>query len=139
MKTQNYEKPKIKVVSLQNENAVANTCWGYHGTNTRLYCDLEGEGYASFQIGSGSCTLNLVNVRYYCSKYPYDENADSNGNHGGIPMLDYDDSNTANVHEGKVLLNKLNQKLLESGGSTGNPYKGEGQTVIPDNPSSSWS
>ena len=48
-----YEKPAMKFVSLMSEEAVANTCWGYHGTDTLLYCDIPGEGYFSFQIASG--------------------------------------------------------------------------------------
>ena len=31
-----YEKPALKFVELRNEEAVANTCWGYHGTDTKL-------------------------------------------------------------------------------------------------------
>ena len=50
MMTETYEKPKMKFVSLRNEEAVANTCWGYHGTDTKLYCDVSGEGYFSFRL-----------------------------------------------------------------------------------------
>ena len=32
-----YEKPKMEFVNVQNENKIANTCWGYHGTDTLLY------------------------------------------------------------------------------------------------------
>lgn len=60
-----YEKPELKFVALRNEENVANTCWGHHGSGTRLYCDLEGEGWASFQIGGKSCELNLINVLYH--------------------------------------------------------------------------
>lgn len=57
-----YEKLSLKFVELRNEEAVANTCWGYHGTGTKLYCDVSGEGYFSFQIAGGSCTLNAINI-----------------------------------------------------------------------------
>ena len=33
-----YEKPKMEFVNVQNENKIANTCWGYGGTDTLLYC-----------------------------------------------------------------------------------------------------
>lgn len=33
----NYEKPELKFVSIRNEEAIANICWGYHGTGTKFY------------------------------------------------------------------------------------------------------
>lgn len=39
MNTTNYEKPKMKFVSLRNKKEVANTCWGGHGNQmTWFYC-----------------------------------------------------------------------------------------------------
>lgn len=108
-----YEKPALKFVSVRNEEAVANTCWGYHGTDTVLYCDAPGEGYFSFQIGGGSCALNLVNILYY----------DSNGNSGQA------------TDQQKAILTEI---LKNSGGNQGNPYSGEGSTVFPDHPGN-WS
>lgn len=108
-----YEKPAMKFISLRSEEAVANTCWGYHGTETLLYCDIPGEGYCSFQIGGGSCTLNLVNVTYY----------------------DSEKNPTPATSEQLAILDSI---LKKSGGESGNPYKGEGSTVIPDHPGE-WS
>lgn len=108
-----YEKPAMKFVSLRSEEAVANTCWGYHGTGTLLYCDIPGEGYCSFQIGGGSCTLNLVNVIYY----------------------DSEQKASPATSEQLAILDSI---LRNSGGESGNPYKGEGSTVIPDHPGE-WS
>lgn len=113
MMTETYEKPKMKFVSLRNEEAVANTCWGYHGTDTVLYCDIPGEGYFSFQIAGGSCTLNAINLVYY----------DGDGN-----VKPYNS-------EQKAALMKI---LQSAGGESGNPYKGEGTTIIPDHPGQ-WS
>lgn len=113
MMTMKYEKPAMKFVELRNEEAVANTCWGYHGTDTLLYCDIEGEGYFSFQIAGGSCTLNAINIVYY----------DSDGNIGSYSQAQYD---------------ALMQILKSAGGESGNPYKGEGTTIIPDHPGD-WS
>lgn len=111
--TMTYEKPTMTFVSLRSEDAVANTCWGYHGTNTVLYCDIPGEGYMSFQIGGAECSLDLINVRYH----------DGDGN-----SFDATGDQTA----------ILDGILRASGGASGNPYKGEGSIVIPDNPGS-WS
>lgn len=110
---ENYEKPALKFVSLRNENAVANTCWGYHGTSQVLFCDIPGEGYCSFQIGSGSCNLNLINVMYY----------DNSGN-----------ISAATAEQIAALTAEVNK-----GGNNGQPYKGMGSIVIPDAPNPSWS
>ena len=108
-----YEKPSLKFVELRNEEAVANTCWGYHGKDTELYCDIPGEGYVSFQIGGDSCTLNLIKVYYY----------DGNGNKSNATATQIAD---------------LDAILRASGGESGNPYSGEGSTVIPGHPGQ-WS
>lgn len=108
-----YEKPAMKFVALRNEEAVANTCWGYHGDPTKLYCDIPGEGYVSFQIGGGSCTLNLINVIYY-------------------------DSNGKETTATQAQIDALTAILKKSGGESGNPFSGEGTTVIPDHPGQ-WS
>lgn len=113
MMTETYEKPKMKFVSLRNEEAVANTCWGYHGKSTVLYCDIPGEGYCSFQIGGSSCTLNLINITYY------------------------DGNNKASQATSQQIA-ELEKILRASGGESGNPYSGEGTTVIPDHPGQ-WS
>ena len=47
-----YKKPEMNFVSLRNENKVAGTCWGYHGTPTQLFYDSEGQGFVSFQIAA---------------------------------------------------------------------------------------
>lgn len=119
-----YEKPQLKFVSLQNEKAVANTCWGGHNKETTFYCDIEGKGFVSFQIAQGSCTLNLINVKYY--------GEDTNGD-GKITVKDT--SVDATEEQRKI----LNDILVNSGGSTGNNYNGEGTIVFPDRPDPSWS
>lgn len=124
MNTQRYEKPELKFVSLRNEESVAETCWGFHGTNTKLYCDISGKGFVSFQIKAGSCDLNLVNVQYY------GEDTNNDG------MISKDDHSVPATEE---QFNELYSILVESGGNAGNPYKGEGTIVIPDNPDPSWS
>ena len=113
MVKEKYEKPAMKFVELRNEEAVANTCWGYHGTATKLYCDVSGEGYFSFQIAGGSCTLNAINIIYY----------DGRGNVSDYTQAQYDE---------------LMKILRSAGGESGNPYKGEGTTIIPDHPGE-WS
>ena len=120
-----YEKPSMKYVSLRNESNVANTCWGFHGSDTKLYCDIDGPGWTSFQIAAGPCALNLINVYYY---------TDTNGN----GKADENDQGTLIV-SGDDKYNSLYKKLEESGGNNGTPYKGEGTIVIPDNPEGSWS
>ena len=115
----------MKKVSLQNENRVADTCWGYHGTDTRLYCDLEGEGWASFQIADGACALSLINVQYHT-----DSNNSGAADDGdiGVPLPTTDPK-----------YKELNDILLKSGGGEGNPYKGMGITVTPNDPKPEWS
>lgn len=124
MKIENYEKPAMKFVALRNEEKVADTCWGYHGTDTKLYCDISDKGFVSFQIAAGSCSLNLINVQYYGS--------DTNGD----GKISNDDTPVAATNSQKAELDRI---LRESGGESGNPYKGIGVTVIPDNPDPSWS
>lgn len=124
MKIESYEKPAMKFVALRNEEKVANTCWGYHGTNTKLYCDISDKGFVSFQIGGKSCTLNLINVQYYGN--------DTNGD-GKISNEDTSVAATASQ------ITELDGILRGSGGESGNPYAGEGTIVIPDNPDPSWS
>lgn len=111
MTMEKYERPALKFVALRNEETVANTCWGVHGTEQVLYCDIPGEGYFSFQIAGGSCALNVINVVYY----------DGNGVPGTYTDAQY---------------NELEAILRAAGGSQGNPYKG---TEIVDSPSESWS
>ena len=82
-----YEKPKMEFVNVQNENKIANTCWGY--------------------------SLDLINVMYY----------DNEGN-----------SSLATADQ----IATLTEILISSGGESGNPYKGEGSTVIPGEPGD-WS
>lgn len=111
--TMTYEKPTMTFVSLRSEDAVANTCWGHHGTETNLFCDIPGEGYLSFKIAGGSCTLNPIDVIYY------------DGDGSQRPATSWEISTLISIIE-------------PSGGESGNPYKGEGSIVIPDHPGS-WS
>ncbi|MCH3987604.1 MAG: hypothetical protein LKG56_07900 [Lachnospiraceae bacterium] len=120
-----YVKPAIKVVSLRNEETVANTCWGYHGSNHKLFCDIPGAGYMSFQIGGSKCSLNLTNVMYY-----------SDTNHDG--KIDGTDAPEQITSGSDSRYQELDKILRNSGGESGNPYKGEGTTVIPDQPGK-WS
>lgn len=108
-----YEKPTMTFVAVRNEEQVANTCWGHHGTGTVLYCDLPGQGYCSFQIAAGSCTLNMINVTYY----------DGLGNQSPA---------TADQ------ISQLTGILMSAGGESGNPFRGEGTTVIEGGPGD-WS
>ena len=113
MKIQSYEKPAMKFVSLRNESKVANTCWGGHGGSMKWYYDTEGPGYVSFQIGGGSCDLNLINVTYY----------DSQGNAS--------DADTSKIEE-------LNAALENAGGNKGSNFKGE-DSIFPTTPGTEWS
>lgn len=124
MKMGNYEKPEMKFVLLQNEEKVAATCWGYHGTDTELYCDISDKGFVSFQIGAGSCELNLINVKYYGS----DTNEDG--------KITKEDESVAATNE---QIDELKVILKDAGGKEGNPYKGMGTIVFPDVPNPEWS
>lgn len=108
MKT-NYQKPHMKFVAFQNEETIANTCWGHHSQGTTLYADAKDRrhGYYSFQIAPGSCSLNLINVMYIVK----------------------DEKKPASCSQ----IGALTKILAASGGECGNPYKGEG-TVVTTNP-----
>lgn len=102
----NYEKPDMKKVSFQSDEKIAKTCWGHHRKGTTLYADPSGEGYYSFQIAPGSCSLNLMNVRYITKNQESDATPD----------------------QVAVLANYL----VRSGGNEGNPFHGEGVSVKTD-------
>lgn len=116
MNNTNYEKPKMKFVSLRNKKEVANTCWGGHGNKMTWFYDTQGTGYVSFQIGGGECTLNLSNVKYY-------ENKESQGE---------------NIDQSNEKYNELHNALMKSGGESGNPFKNEGVNFFPE-PKPEWS
>lgn len=109
-----YKKPNLKFVSMRNEETVANTCWGGHGNSMTWYYDTKGDGYVSFQIGGGKCTLDLSNITYY---------------NGKGEVITNDGSRDA----------ELEAALKKSGGESGNPFKGEGVDFLPNNPDPSWS
>lgn len=114
MTMEKYEKPAMKFISLRNEEAVAATCWGNHGTDYTYYCDIQGAGYVSFQIGQGNCSMNLVNVTYY----------DNEGN-----------SSAAS----EAQIEALKQTLIEnSNNGKGTNHSAMGSIVLPD-PSPAWS
>ena len=69
MEKMTYEKPKAKFVSLQNQENVAEQCWGTHGKN-QWYYDTIGEGFVSFYISDGSCTTeSQLQVVFYENKH----------------------------------------------------------------------
>ena len=116
-KKKKYEKPRIEFHDLQLKEEIANTCWGGHG-NPKMtwYYDTKGIGYVSFQIGGGKCTLNLSNVKYYKDK---------------------DDPGTL-ISSGPQY-NELYTALKNSGGESGNPFKGEDTGLFPNKPNEGWS
>lgn len=117
MKTVVYEKPAMEFVSLRSEEAVADTCWGYHGSSQVFYWDFDGEGFMSFQIAQGSCALNLINVKYHPDQ----------GSAGVI------------VDEKSAYYKALVDHLTSTGGgSAANPYKEMGESIFP-NPDPEWS
>lgn len=115
-----YEKPSMQFVSLRNEETVADTCWGHHGTNTRMYCDVSGEGFLSFRIADGSCTLNIIDVLY----------------HKGHDDKEGTSLTSAIDPDGKMYA-ELEAILRKAGGESGNPYKGDDIEV--GKPEEKWS
>lgn len=108
-----YEKPSVKMVPLRSNESVANTCWGNHGPTTQRYWDTEGVGYVSFYCSGSSCGLTKQNLVVYYYDKKNDKEPDK-------------------VEPGTELHTKVYDKLLTSGGDSGNPFKGEEQ--FPDNP-----
>ncbi len=102
----------MKYVAMRNEEKIADTCWGHHGDGKTLYTDIPGPGYCSFQIGAGSCALNLINVKYV------NKNITDNATQEQIK--------------------ELSGILLTSAGSQGNSFKGEDAVIKPD-PDPEWS
>lgn len=116
MKMNEYEKPELKFVAIRSEKNVAKTCWGGHGKSDTWYYDISGEGFVSFQISPGSCALNLTNVQYYKGE--------------GVEGVLIDSMDPKYV--------ELQDALVQSGGSDGNPFAGEG-VDFPLKPDPSWS
>lgn len=114
-KKKKYEKPTIEFHGLQLKEDIANTCWGGHGNTMTWYYDTKGEGYVSFQIGGGKCTLNLSNVIYY-----------------------KDIHDTGTLISSGPQYDELKAALRASGGESGNPFKGEG-SEFPNTPNPGWS
>ena len=113
MKTKIYEKPKMTFVSLQNQKAVADKCWGNHGTG-RKYYDTAGPGYVAFTIEAGSCTANqgALQMFYYDSK---------------------EDEFAEPISSGNQYYDEAYDKLISaSGGNYAQPFKGE--ESFPDTP-----
>lgn len=116
MKVMEYEKPSMEFVSLRNDSAVAATCWGNHGKQVYMYCDIPGDGFMSFQIKGSSCTLDLINVRYH----------ESQGHEGYF------------VDDGTEHYETLEEILSVAGGNNGNPYKDK-EIEIVEKPDPEWS
>lgn len=113
-----YEKPSIKMVPLRSQKAIADTCWGYHGTgNVNYYYDTEGKGFVKFTVNASSCTLNDETLLYYESK---------------------DDREPEVLIEGPIHEEWL-KAIKEAGGNSGNPVKGHGTIFVPDQPGDSMS
>lgn len=113
MKTKTYEKPKMTFVSLQNQKAVADKCWGHHGTGYKYY-DTAGSGFVSFTIAGGSCTTadGALQMNYYDSK---------------------EDTSPESISSGNQYYDEVFEKLMSvSGGSYAQPFKGEDS--FPDTP-----
>lgn len=110
MEKEIYEKPSMKFVSIRNEEAVANTCWGGHSGALAWNYDTSGTGYVSFQIMGGKCSLDGLTVTYH--NIPEDKQ--------------------------KAAYDEMYAALMNSGGAQGNPFKGEGGD-FPVNPDPSWS
>lgn len=113
MEKMTYEKPKAKFVSLQNQENVADKCWGNHGTGYKYY-DTAGSGFVSFTIAEGSCTADQGALLMYFYEYKGDPEGEQ-------------------IFEGNPKYDEVYQKIMaESGGSYGQPFKGEDK--FPDDP-----
>ena len=110
----NYEKPILKFTPLQNKEDIAETCWGNHGNGYKYY-DTAGSGYVAFGIADGSCTAAG----------------------GALQMLYYEsitDAEPEQIYEGDPRYTETYNKIMAaSGGSYGQPFKGEEN--FPDSPS----
>lgn len=114
-----YEKPRMKMVSLRDNRAVADVCWGNHSESTQRYFDTDGKGYIGYYISGGSCNLtNSDGTEYYLTVNYYDHKGDTEAE-----KLNPDDERYKFMYD----------KLLKMGGNAGQPFKGEADT-FPDNP-----
>lgn len=107
-----YESPNINFKSIKINEKIANTCWGYHSSSKELYYDYKGTGYIGFYITDNSCSFSSdkITVKYY--NVPEDEQTKA--------------------------YNEFYNAVINSGGESGNPFKGEGTVIFPD-PDPSWS
>ena len=130
-----YERPMLKNVSLRNETAVADTCWGHHASGKTLYADLPGPGWTSFQITKGSCSLSLTNVTYHSGV-----EGECRTTRDGEGNLIHDNTNCKGVSASLDQISTLTSVLEKAGGNDGTSFAGEGSVVItkPPAPDSSW-
>lgn len=119
MLEKNYEKPRAKFISIRSSEKVADTCWGLepgHPNDVAHYYDVEGPGYVSFHVqsGSGNCANpDAYNILYY--EY---EGAE------GVPADRYND--------------EIEAALRTAGGNNGQPYRGF-DVHFPVKPDPEWS
>lgn len=108
-----YEKPQMKMVSLRSDKNIADTCWGNHSESTQRYFDSLGKGFVGFYISGDNCglTKDALVVNYYESR---------------------EDTTAERLQKDDSRFEELYTKLVESGGESGNPFKGEEN--FPDNP-----
>ncbi|MBC5630258.1 hypothetical protein H8S20_15460 [Clostridium sp. NSJ-6] len=107
-----YISPEIEFKKINIRENIANTCWGYHSSSKELFYDYKGKGYIGFYITGSSCEFGTgkISVKYY--NVPEDEQTKA--------------------------YNEFYNAVIESGGDSGNPFKGEGSVILPD-PDPSWS
>ena len=105
-----YEKPKMKFVSTQAEDAVADICWAYATGHLgqSMYYDVSGAGYAEIAIyeTTGGCTGAIVTIVAY-----------------------HDGATSASEQE-------VREAIAKGGGSKAQPFKG---SPFESSPDPSWS
>lgn len=107
-----YEKPKMTFVSLQNQDNVAETCWGNHSGAYKYY-DTAGSGYVAFTLENNSCSAEDKLVMFFYS--------------------DKNDQTPEQIYAGDPRYEEIFEKVTAGGGNYGSPFKGEQQ--FPDTPS----
>ena len=126
MKT--YEKPTIRRNDLVSRGTIANTCWGYHsGGSPTWWYDKNGtaNGFVSFYIHEGQKCGELdqmVTITWYQNR------AALNNGEGRLVVR-----NEAVVTDAGVTVYPYNDcydYLIASGGSQGNPFRGETNLIL---------
>lgn len=75
-KGKRYEKPSIEYIEMQSNHALADKCWGNHGTGVRYEYTCQHGSTIVFHINGGSCDITYGEVDWDESMLDYEKGDD---------------------------------------------------------------